>query len=96
MATKDELKDLAREADLPVSGTKDELAHRLEDAGVDAPKAAPAGYVYVTREVTTVEDEDGTVRPLGYTRVGIDEDKRHLVDAKSVPELEVLGYRVVD
>lgn len=36
---KEELKDLAREHDLPVSGSKDELVERLEDAGVEAGSA---------------------------------------------------------
>lgn len=55
---------------------------------------APAGYVWVTRgpEAKVVESED---REAGYAHVP-GEDELRLVDAKSVPELEVLGYRVVN
>lgn len=48
------------------------------------------GYVWVQRTVTTVEGED---RAPGYVNLP---DAPQLVDAKSVPELEVMGYRIVD
>lgn len=54
----------------------------------------PAGYVWVSRTVTTVDDPDDDRAP-GYVHIPGQEEPR-LVDAKSVPELEVLGYRVVD
>ena len=45
--TKEELKDQAREAGLPVSGTKDELVERLEEneAETTTPKVATPGAV---------------------------------------------------
>lgn len=52
------------------------------------------GYVYVSRTVTTVDDPDDDRAP-GYVHIPGEEEPR-LVDAKSVPELEVLGYRIVD
>lgn len=59
----------------------------------DEHEAAPAGYVYVTRAEPTVE-VDGETKPAGYVHIP-GEDERRLVDEKSLPELEVLGYRVV-
>jgi hypothetical protein len=53
-----------------------------------------SGYVWVSRTVTTVDDPDDDRAP-GYVHIPGQEEPR-LVDAKSVPELEVLGYRVVD
>lgn len=59
-----------------------------------AEQQTPGGYVWVSRTVTTVDDTDDDRAP-GYVHIPGQEEPR-LVDAKSVPELEVLGYRVID
>lgn len=69
-------------------------ARVVEPASSDVVPVAPAGYVYVTRTVTTVDDPDDDRAP-GYVHIAGQEESR-LVDVKSVPELGVLGYRVVD
>ena len=43
--TKEELKDQAREAGLPVSGTKDELLERLENNEADRIEPATPGVI---------------------------------------------------
>jgi hypothetical protein len=56
---------------------------------------APAGYVYVTRSQPNAATPDDEDRPAGYVQIN-GQDERRLVDKKSVLELGVLGYRVVD
>jgi hypothetical protein len=59
-----------------------------------AAQGTPDGYVYVSRTVTTVDDPNDDRAP-GYVHIPGSEEPR-LVDAKSVPELEDLGYCIVN
>ena len=81
--------------------------HRARTADGTLPTATdpavtqPEGYVLVARtdkEIPAKESgqpaADPQDREKGYVAVP-EEEQRHLVDAKSVPELEALGYRVV-
>ena len=61
--TKEELKDQAREAGLPCSGTKDELLERLEenDVGTVVDPATPGVTKYKCQTEGTYPDEhDGS------------------------------------